>query len=113
MSASFHVHEEGFVHQFPAPNDVTPPDELDDFKTRWAPWKDALGEWYTRERPIDTRYADWKPADRAEPLPPSHRVWVRAAGTLPDDPVLHACVVAYASDMTLLDTTLLPTPAPS
>jgi acyl-CoA thioesterase-2 len=35
-------------------------------------------------------------------------VWVRANGVLPDDPVLHACVVAYASDMTLLDTTLLP-----
>ena len=33
---------------------------------------------------------------------------MRAAGTLPDDPVLHACVVTYASDMSLLDTTLLP-----
>ncbi len=38
----------------------------------------------------------------------SQQVWMRAAGRLPDDPVLHACVVAYASDMTLLDTTLLP-----
>jgi acyl-CoA thioesterase-2 len=35
-------------------------------------------------------------------------VWLRADGTLPDDPVLHACIVTYASDMTLLDTTLLP-----
>jgi acyl-CoA thioesterase-2 len=35
-------------------------------------------------------------------------VWVRANGVLPDDPVLHACVLAYLSDMTLLDTTLLP-----
>ncbi|RLE26587.1 MAG: acyl-CoA thioesterase II, partial [Actinobacteria bacterium] len=28
--------------------------------------------------------------------------------TLPDDPVLHACIITYASDMTLLDTTVLP-----
>jgi acyl-CoA thioesterase-2 len=35
-------------------------------------------------------------------------VWMRADGTLPDDPVLHACIVTYASDMTLLDTALRP-----
>jgi acyl-CoA thioesterase II len=36
------------------------------------------------------------------------RVWMRADGKLPDDPVVHACLVTYASDMTLLDTTILP-----
>jgi acyl-CoA thioesterase-2 len=35
-------------------------------------------------------------------------VWLRADGTLPDDPVLHTCSLVYASDMTLLDTSLLP-----
>jgi len=108
MSASFHVPEPGFDHQFPMPADVPPPDSLEDFATRWAPFKEDLGDWYTRPRPIDTRYADWSPPDRADPLPPQHRVWVRANGVLPDDPVLHACVLAYLSDMTLLDTTLLP-----
>jgi acyl-CoA thioesterase II len=33
---------------------------------------------------------------------------VRAAGSLPDDPLLHTCLLTYASDMTLLDTALLP-----
>ena len=33
---------------------------------------------------------------------------MKATGRLPDDPVLHACVLTYASDMTLLDTALLP-----
>jgi acyl-CoA thioesterase-2 len=33
---------------------------------------------------------------------------MRADGVLPDDPTLHACIVTYASDMTLLDTTILP-----
>lgn len=108
LSASFHISEQGFAHQFPMPADVPPPEQFDDFATRWAPYKDQLGEWYTRPRAIDTRYVDWTPPDRAEPLPPRHKVWVRANGTLPDDPVLHACVLTYLSDMTLLDTTLLP-----
>lgn len=108
MSASFHLPETGFAHQFECPDDVTPPEELGDFATRWAPYAKELGDWYTRPRPIDTRYADWTPPDRTVALAPRHRVWVRADGRLPDDPVLHACVLAYASDMTLLDTTLLP-----
>ncbi len=55
LSASFHVPEQGFTHQFPMPQGVTPPEELDDFETRWAPYKDRLGDWYTRPRAIDTR----------------------------------------------------------
>ncbi len=108
LSASFHVHEAGFDHQFPIGDDVTPPDDLPDFLTRWEPWRDRLGAWYDRPRPIDTRYVDWTPPDRQAPMAPHHRVWLRADGELPDDPVLHACVVTYASDMTLLDTALLP-----
>ena len=108
LTASFHVPEEGFDHQVKPDPSVPPPDELPDFRARWAPWRDKLGEWYDRPRPIDTRYVDWSPPDRKEPLPPHHRVWIRADGRLPDDPLLHACVVTYASDMTLLDTALLP-----
>ena len=107
MSASFHVPEEGLDHQFPMA-DVTPPEELPDFQTRWAPFADELGAWYTRPRPIDTRHVDRSPPDRKTSLPPYQRVWLRCDGVLPDDPVLHACVLTYASDMTLLDTTLLP-----
>ncbi|MCU1455639.1 MAG: tesB [Acidimicrobiales bacterium] len=108
LTASFHVAEEGFDHQDTPDPSVPPADELPDFRSRWAPWKDVLGDWYDRPRPIDTRYVDWTPPDRKEPLPPHQRVWIRADGRLPDDPLLHACVLTYASDMTLLDTTLLP-----
>lgn len=107
LSTSFHVDEDGMEHQFPI-SEVTPPEELDDFTTRWAPYADELGAWYTRPRPIDTRHVDWTPADRRTRLAPYQRVWLRAAGTLPDDPTLQVCVLTYASDMTLLDTTLLP-----
>ena len=88
LSASFHHDEPGPEHHLPMPQ-VPPADEL-------APPSDA-----DPARPIDLRR-----------LPPPHsgpgcaRAWMRADGRLPDDPLLHACVVAYASDLTLLDTTL-------
>jgi acyl-CoA thioesterase-2 len=84
------------------------PETLPDFHARLAPWKDQLGEWYTRPRPIDTRYCDWYPPDDRSPKPPFQDVWFRANGTLPDDPVLHAVVATYASDMTVLDTSVQP-----
>jgi len=108
LHASFHVHEAGLEHEDPMPADVARPETLPDFRERWAPWADMLGDWYERDRPIDTRTADWQPLDRTRPLPPHQHVWLRADGVLPDDPVLHACILTYASDMTLLDTTLLP-----
>jgi acyl-CoA thioesterase-2 len=108
LSASFHVEETSFDHQDPMPTSVPGPDELPDFKERWKEWADIMGEDYHRDRPIDTRICDWQPQDRKTSLPPQQHVWLRADGQLPDDPVLHACVVTYASDMTLLDTTILP-----
>ncbi len=73
-----------------------------------APFKDQIGEWYDRPRPIDTRYCEASPWERNESLPPFQNIWLKANGTLPDDPVLHICVLTYASDMSLLDTTLQP-----
>jgi acyl-CoA thioesterase-2 len=107
LQASFQVPEAGLEHQEPMP-DAPPPEALEDFATRMAPYKEQFGAYFDRPRPIDMRYVDWTPPDRRDPLPPFQRVWLRAAGTLPDDPVLHACVLTYASDMTLLDTALLP-----
>jgi acyl-CoA thioesterase-2 len=88
--------------------EVPGPDEVPTFEERFEPYKEKLGDWYTRPRPIDTRNVDWTPEDRKEALPPYQRVWLRADGRLPDDPILHTCVLTYASDMTLLDTTLNP-----
>ncbi len=114
LSASFHRRESGFDHQIGrgvVDDDgvaVTDPEELPDFRTRMKPWAEKLGDWYHRPRPIDVRWVDWAPPERKAPLPPRQRVWLRADGRLPDNPVLHTCVLTYASDMTLLDTTLLP-----
>jgi len=108
VQASFHRPEHGFEHQAPMPADLPGPESLPDFRERWAPYAEVLGPAYDAERAIDTRHCDWSHSDRRRVLPPYQRVWLRADGRLPDDPVLHACIVTYASDMTLLDTALLP-----
>ena len=107
LAASFHLDEPGLDHEFPMP-DAPDPESLPDFKERMAPYRDRLGDWYDRPRAIDTRHVDWQGPGHTEPRPPRQQVWLRADGTLPDDPMLHTCVLTYASDMTLLDTTLLP-----
>ncbi len=109
LSASFHTAEEGFEHQSEAPQGLPDPESLPDFQTRNAEHAELLGDWYTRPRPIDTRYVgpDGLNRSRAK-LDPEQYVWMRADGTLPDDPVLHQCVITYASDMSLLDTVTRP-----
>lgn len=108
LSASFQVPEDGFDHSSPMP-EVPSPDSLPDVQQRWGEIAVAKGaDEYLRDLPFDLRNCDWTPEDRTEPLPPYQHVWMKATGTLPDDPVLHACALTYASDMTLLDTALLP-----
>jgi len=108
LQASFHDHEDGYDHQLPMPEGMGNPLNLPDFHTRMAPYAEQIGDWYHRPRPIDLRYVDGDPTSRRGQSTTKQHVWLRADGVLPDDPVLHACVVTYASDMTLLDTTLLP-----
>ena len=107
LAASFHAQEEGFQHQLPMP-DVPAPETLPDWRTQWAPIADEIGDRWERPRAIDLRYASGLPFTRAGTSTMRQQVWLRADGTLPDDPVLHTCLLTYASDMTLLDSTLLP-----
>ena len=109
LSASFHVDESGPDHQLPMP-DVPDPESLPTFQERMAPYVDKFGDWLTRPQPIDQRYVDdpGGPFSRVGGRPPRQRIWIRADGRLADDQLLHDCVVAYASDMSLLDSTTLP-----
>lgn len=92
LQASFHAPEEGLSHQVDMP-DVPAADTLPDFKTRMAPHKHLLGEWYERPRPIDIRYVQGDPMSRSRVPTMQQSVWLRADGRLPDDPTLHACIV--------------------
>jgi len=109
LSASFHLPEDGVSHQQPMP-EVPDPETLLTWPERMAPYADALGAWYHRPRPIDVRHVGEpiRTTPDSAARPPHHQLWMRTDGKLPDDPLLHACLVAYASDMTLLDTIMLP-----
>ncbi len=112
MAASFQTAEEGgFKHQMDMPP-VPPPEELRSEREWRQEFAEqipvALKDYLLKERPIEIR-----------PVTPMNRftaghhaaqqiVWIRANGALPDASALHQCVLAYASDMTLLDTALLP-----
>jgi acyl-CoA thioesterase-2 len=108
LQASFHDPEPGLDHQLAMPADLPEPESLPDFHTRMAPHRERLGEMWSRPRPIDLRYIDGDPMTRGANRSGSQRVWLRADGTLPEDPLLHACILTYASDMTLLDTSVRP-----
>jgi acyl-CoA thioesterase-2 len=111
LSASFQRPEPGLEHQVPMP-EVPDPESLPYGKGRFAKippdMPEEIKKWLQRPRPIEIRALD--PIDYMKPQKrePRQRFWIRADGRLPDDPLLHQCVVAYASDMTLLDTATLP-----
>ena len=111
MSASFQVDEGGFDHQAAMP-DVPGPDQLpseDDVKAELlSRMPEPMRTYYERERPIDMRPVEINRYMSREPMEPQFHVWIRITGRLPDDPAIHQCVLAYASDMTLLDTSLVP-----
>ncbi len=112
MAASFQVPEAGLEHQFDMPK-VVGPEGLEPEDVRRArlahQMPEAVREHFSRPGPIDVRPID-EDDDLINPkkAPPYHDVWLKAKGQMPDDLALHQCVLAYASDMTLLDTCLIP-----
>jgi acyl-CoA thioesterase-2 len=114
LTASFHAVEDGLDYAPTMPN-VPKPETLPDL----AGLKAALGDkmpagvrrYLERDRPIDLRIIDlsrFGPRPTGTPPRTGQRIWMRAKGSLPDDPAIHRATLAYLSDMTLLDTTLLP-----
>lgn len=110
MSASFHKDEEGYEHAAAMP-DVPPPEALPSASERVAELIDALPaemqSYWQRENPVELRPVDVSRYLSREPHAPVQHIWLKANGRLPDDPGLHQCVLAYASDFTLLDTALI------
>jgi acyl-CoA thioesterase II len=110
MSASFHVEEPGFEHAATMPT-VPPPEDLpsdQEIKSSVLPiMPDPVRAYFERERPIELKPVEFTRYLSREPKEPKFNVWIRATGRLPDDPAIHQCVLAYASDMTLLDSSLI------
>jgi acyl-CoA thioesterase-2 len=100
LQASFQVAEEGYDHQRAMPSGLDDPGTLPDWTHRFGP----LAEDDPRPAPsvpFVLRLAP--PAGGYDRL-----LWLRTVGPLADDPMLHRCVLAYASDLTLLSVAFEP-----
>jgi acyl-CoA thioesterase-2 len=110
MAASFHKDEPGLHHQMKMP-DVPPPESLPSEAELKEKLIDRLPEpvkaYWLRERPIEIRPVDLSRYLSPENRAPTQQVWIKATGKLGDELALHQCVLAYASDFTLLDTALI------
>ncbi len=111
MSASFQKHEDGPTHQDQMP-DAPPPEGLEDNHLRDRRLIDRMPEWrrpYLRQaQPVHVRAVDPIDAFNPVPMPAQARHWMRAAHTLPDDPLLHQALLAYASDWSLMSVAMRP-----
>lgn len=109
LSASFQRFEEGLDHQAQMP-DVPGPDDLPHGEalreTILAHATEPVRRYWERPRPIEFRPVSFEHYLSEEKLPPHQDIWVRLAGEVGDDPALNAAILAYLSDMTLLDTSL-------
>ena len=107
MLAAFSESGSGLEHG-PAAPAVPPPAELPVFDEALAGYEESLPAFAGALHPIDLRYANdppWVQKGTGESRT-DNRVWMRPAGAIPDAPCLHAALLAYASDMTVLDSVL-------
>ena len=107
MQASFHSEEQSLEHQFEMP-DVPGPETIKPLLERVQSEFGDIDEWFKRQHLIDQRFIGELPWSPLRSKEPRQRLWIKADGELPEDPLLHACVIAYASDMSLFDAILAP-----
>src|SRR5215467_3672873 len=111
MSASFHVHEPGLDHQaempkVPGPEDLASDAEIRDRVLSMMP--EPIRRYFERERLIEMRPVEFERYLGKKFPDGRFNVWIRTTGALPDVAAVHQCVLAYASDLMLLDAALMP-----
>jgi len=110
MSVSFHGTETGLNHQAEMPKvpgpELLPSDA--EIRQRVLPMMpDPVKRYFERERPIELRVVEFE-RYLGKRFPEGRlNVWIRTTGSLPDAAAIHQCVLAYASDMMLLDAALI------
>ncbi|MDQ3617057.1 MAG: acyl-CoA thioesterase II [Actinomycetota bacterium] len=111
MTASFQVPEDGFEHQDVMPDVPSPEDSIDMAEVIRERLPDRAEEWLREWAALELRFvADSRTGGGlfSGDRPAQSRLWIRVSGELSQDPVLHRAGFTYASDMTLLGSTLVP-----
>lgn len=113
LAASFHIVEPGFTHQAVMP-DVPPPEDLPDELDRS---EEFIARFPAHRRPLmrERRALEFRPAAPGQRYEltasdPVQSYWFRVVAPLPGEKLLHRVALAYASDMMLISTSLLPHP---
>jgi acyl-CoA thioesterase-2 len=110
MLVSFHADEQGLGHQAEMPDVPMPealPNEIEVRKNILPMMPDPVRRYYERERPIELRPVEFERYLGKKVPDGRFNVWIKTTGALPDDPAIHRSVLAYTSDMGLLDTALV------
>lgn len=106
MIASFQVADTGLDHHASMP-DVPSPETLPRLADRFSGVRHPGESYWTRERPLDLRHVEGPVfLDAGSERAAQQAVWMRATGPLPDDPGLHAAVLAFGSDYTAMEPVL-------
>ncbi len=111
MSASFQIEEDGYSHQDDMP-EVPPPEECLSRQQMMEKFRgsvsDELLDKFAKPFAIDLRHTETENLFQPEKKPARRSVWFRLETDLPAEYRLHSHLLAYASDMTLLQTCLRP-----
>lgn len=112
LTASFQTLEAGLSHRDAEMPQVPQPEELEteaDLRRRYAEQaRPSVRHFFLQPRPVEMRAVDGRHWMTSDPAPPRSHGWFRTVAPLPDDPRIHRAVLAYASDMSLLGTCILP-----
>lgn len=112
LSASFQADEDGLEHQMPVKVGIPGPEGLisdREFAEAYASKAPAaVRSYFENDRPVELKPVSLVHFLTREKLPPEQHVWFRMTGDVPDDRAIQAALMAYVSDMTLLDATLYP-----
>ena len=111
MSVSFQVLESGLEHHSDKP-DVPPPESCLSQQELREKYATSIPQHMTKQvnqaQPIEMRYVEPINEFDPDPHPPFQHVWIKTVDEMPEDVRLNQCLLAYASDMTLLDTSYRP-----
>lgn len=104
MIASFQESDPGIEHQDSFPTDIEQPETLPSAAELMGSNPHPVAQYWANARPFDMRHVGSPIYFDVKGEPVAHQaVWIKALGTLPDDPIIHRAALAYASDYTILE----------
>jgi acyl-CoA thioesterase-2 len=104
MIASFQDADDGFEHQTDMPAGMPDPESLPSAAEALGDLDHPIAKYWATQRPFDMRHVESPLFLSVDGPRVAHQaVWLKAIGTLPDDPNLHRAALAYLSDYSILE----------